>query len=162
MKALVSLLLLAIAVFSLISFFSGTSFSNFFSGVASVESEDPDKNQDPSTPSEWKMMVEKGNLQIAMLEKYIEQYDAGDNQEESLKNIEETLKVIIALDEQLESEEDKLSGDELKEFRVEYRLFKKKAKQIQKENSVVQEIVDKINNVEEPSADEESDHFFGD
>ncbi|OHD58267.1 MAG: hypothetical protein A2014_02585 [Spirochaetes bacterium GWF1_49_6] len=162
MKALVSLLLMAVAVFSMISFFSGTSFSNFFSGVASVENEDPDKNQDSSTPSEWKSMVENGNAQIAILEKYIEQYDTGDNQEETKQNIEKTLMVIIELDDQLENEEDKLSGDELKEFRVEYRLFKKKAKQIQKDNSIVKEIVDKINNVEKPSANEESDHFFGD
>jgi len=162
MKFLATLLLLAVIVFSMISFFSGTSFSNFINGVSSEGTEEPEKNKASSEPSQWKVIIEKANAELALLAKYVDEYDTGEDQEATLKKITETLKNLKAMESTLENEEDKLDGDELKEMRIEYRQFKKDLKQIIRENSVLKDAMDKIENPGQSSDGEGADDFFGD
>jgi 23S rRNA C2498 (ribose-2'-O)-methylase RlmM len=108
------------------------------------------------------MMVEKANAELALLTKYVDDYDSGKDQDAALEKIAETLKKLKAMESELENEEDRLDGDELKEMRIAFRQFKKDLKQILRENSVLKDVMDKIENPGQSSQEDGADGFFGD
>ena len=151
MRVLVNLILIGIAIFALISFFSGAKFGDVMKGSYKIAEE----NGNEASVGEWKVETAIADAKLDELAVMIEQYNAGEI--ESPSGIEDKITEIIAQMEKLDKYKNELSGDEKKEYRKKMSEIDDKWEEIQDNYKIVQDILS-----ESDSDPETTDHFFGD
>ncbi|OHD54764.1 MAG: hypothetical protein A2Y33_01975 [Spirochaetes bacterium GWF1_51_8] len=159
MRALINLILVGIIIFSLISYFSGSKFSDLMKGNVFSGG---DNTGEVSAVSEWKSGIEKAGLLLKELGVLVEEYNSGAI--ESPSDIEAKVIEIDQLMIGLKQYKSSLSGDERKEFIKSFNELEDEWDDMQDNYKVVEDILEEMETDGDESAETNSgvkEHFFG-